>query len=110
MTITTTKTVTEERVIPVPSFWKRNFLYWAFIDDANLYEVFLMDDYHSVKNIHPAKNPKHLESYFDQTTELITEEQFFSAYSEAREATNLEPKQRSWNDLQSIGLKEKEII
>jgi hypothetical protein len=110
MTITTTKTVTEERVIPVPSFWKRNFLYWAFIDDANLYEVFLMDDYHSVKNINPVKNPNHLESYFHENAELITEEQFFSAYSEAREATNLEPKQRSWNDLQSIGLKEKEII
>jgi hypothetical protein len=102
MTITTTKTVTEERVIPVPSFWKRNFLYWAFIDDANLYEVFLMDDYHSVKNIHPAKNPKHLESYFDQTTELITEEQFFSAYSEAREATNLEPKLKSEDYLSTI--------
>jgi hypothetical protein len=69
-----------------------------------------MDDYHSVKNINPVKNPNHLESYFHENAELITEEQFFSAYSEAREATNLEPKQRSWNDLQSIGLKEKEII
>jgi hypothetical protein len=110
MTITTTKTVTEEKVIPVPSFWKRGLLYCGMIDDLNLYEVFLTDDYHSVKNINPAKNPKHLESYFSQDAELITEEQFFSAYSEAREATNLEPKERSWNDLQSIGLNQKEII
>jgi hypothetical protein len=110
MTITTTKTVTEERVIPVPSFWKNGNTIYGLIDENNLYQVFCIDDYHNLLNCVPSSNQPLVSSYHEKTSELITEEQFFSAYSEAREATNLEPQIKGWNDLQSIGLKQKEII
>jgi hypothetical protein len=102
MTITTTKTVTEERVIPVPSFWKRGYFYYGLIDENNMYQILLMDGSHSVWNSTPAKNQTVASSYHDDSTELITEEQFFSAYSEAREATNLEPKLKSEDYLSTI--------
>jgi hypothetical protein len=110
MTITTTKTVTEERVIPVPSFWKTPGLYYGLLDDNNLYVITLFDDAHSVTRYDPQEYKERLAVYWDNQSELITEEQFFSAYSEAREATNLVPQIKGWNDLQSIGLKQKEII
>jgi hypothetical protein len=108
MTITTTKTVTEERVIHTPCFWKLGYFYFALLDENNMYQVLLMNDSHSIWNTTPLKTL--LETYNNNAAELITEEQFFSAYSEAREATNLEPQIKGWNDLQSVGLNQKEII
>jgi predicted RNA-binding protein associated with RNAse of E/G family len=102
MTITTTKTVTEERVIPVPSFWKTAASYYALIDENNVYRVFTMDDLHAITNGTATILEDDLKTYFHKTTELITEEQFFSAYSEAREATNLEPKLKSEDFLSTI--------
>ena len=100
MTITTTKTVTEERVIPVPSFWKSGIVTYGLIDDVNFYIVACADNYHGVRNILP--RPDEIATYWKDDAELITEEQFFSAYSEAREATNLEPKLKSEDFLSTI--------
>jgi hypothetical protein len=100
MTITTTKTVTEERVIHTPCFWKLGYFYFALLDENNMYQVLLMNDSHSIWNTTPLKTL--LETYNNNAAELITEEQFFSAYSEAREATNLEPKLKSEDFLSTI--------
>jgi hypothetical protein len=93
MTITTTKTVTEEATLSTPQFWKIGCISYALIDENNLYIATCFDDYHAVRNVSPSGNGSEVATFWDDSTELITEEQFFSAYSEAREATNLEPKE-----------------
>ena len=91
MTIQLQKTVTETREIPVPCFWKVGQFVYGLIDELNLYQILLLDNYHTILNCIPEDNKGVLGTYIDDKAEIITKEQFFSAYSEAREATELTP-------------------
>jgi hypothetical protein len=102
MTITTTKTVKQEATLNTPQFWKIGCISYALIDENNLYIATCFDDYHAVRNVSPSGNGSEVATFWDDAAELITEEQFFSAYSEAREATNLEPKLKSEDYLSTI--------
>lgn len=91
MTIQLQKTVTETREIPVPCFWKKHYSYYAIIDENNAYRVSCIDNYYSVT----AGDMKTMGSsnldYFHKDAKIISEDQFFSAYTEARQATELTP-------------------
>lgn len=91
LTLQLPKTITEERTIPVPCFWKKGYSYYALIDENNLYSVLNLKGYLSILNCDPAENKTITRSYLEDGVDLITEDQFMLVYQDARDMTDLRP-------------------
>lgn len=116
---------TEERQIAIPSFfqnmrWKKSdnsftsYEFLAFLDENTIVKFWYKDNYTSIQNGTPDEMKLFTNDLFRDDYEEVTEEKFLELYSEVLESLSLKPTYNERTDyvadLESIGLKRKEVL